>query len=122
MTVQLVLLKSGEELIADVREIVDKETEKQISLVFINPYKVSVDIEEILCLTEDTNQTPKATINFDKWIPLSKSTNFYVPHEWVVTLSEPHDDILNSYLQKFGEENDSQSDSAEDKRVSDLGD
>jgi hypothetical protein len=122
MTVQLVILKSGEEIISDVREIIDKDTEKQMSLVFINPYLVSVNATETLYLTEEKTE-PYASVSFTPWIPLSKSKQYFVPHEWVVTICEPHDDILNSYLQKFGEENDSQGDSIEDEQsVSDIGD
>lgn len=121
MTVQLAILKSGEEIITDIREIVDKDTEKQVSLVFINPYVVSVNSNETLYLTEEKVE-PYASISFTPWVPLSKATQYFVPHDWVVTICEPHDDILNSYLQKFGEENDSESNPAEDSSESNLGD
>jgi hypothetical protein len=107
MTVQLVLLKSGEELVADVREIVDKETEEKMSLVFINPHHVHYDGNALV---------------FDPWIPLSASRQFFIPHDWTVTITDPHENIVNEFNERFGEENDSQSDSAEDERVPDLGD
>lgn len=107
MTVQLVLLKSGEELVADVREIVHKETEQQMSLVFINPHSISYDDD---------------VIEFEPWLPLSESRQFYIPYDWVVTITKPIESIVDEFNQQFGEENDSQSDSAEDERVSDLGD
>lgn len=107
MTVQLVLLKSGEELVADVREIVDKETEKQVSLVFINPHHISY-VDE--------------TLVFDPWLPLSESRQFFIPYDWVVTITQPVQTIVDKFNERFGEENDSQSDSIEDQPVSDLGD
>jgi len=123
MTVQLVLLKSGEELIADVREIIDKETEKQVSLVFINPYKVLMDCGSTLLLSEEnTTEELTATIEFQKWIPISKSKEFFVSYDWVVTISEPHDDILNSYINKIGVKDDSQSDFTENTSDVNLGD
>jgi hypothetical protein len=108
MTVQLVLLKSGEELIADVREIVDKETEKQVSLVFINPHRVS--------------ETFGDTLTFDPWLPLSASREFFVPYDWIVTITNPQQNIVDEFNNEFGEKNDSQSDSIENPSITDLGD
>ena len=108
MTVKIAVLKSGEDVIADVKEIVEKDTEKQISLLFENPYVVTVEKQESIQLTEE--KTPAtANIHFSSWMPLTKETKFMIPHDWVVTIVEPHEDILNSYLEKFGETNDSQS-------------
>lgn len=107
MTVQLVLLKSGEELVADVREIVEKETEKQMSLVFINPHHISYNDE---------------TLVFDPWVPLSASRQFFVPYDWVVTVTQPIQSIVDKFNERFGEQNDSQSDSTENASDTDLGD
>lgn len=119
MAVQLVLLKSGEELIADVREIIDKETQKQMSLVFIRPVRLTVTQKNI---NEEENKT-QSVINFEPWIMTSKDEEFFVPYEWVVTACQPKDDLMESYVTNVGvKQNDSQSDSIEDERVSDLGD
>lgn len=105
MTVQLVLLKSGEELVADVREIVDKDTEKSMSLVFINPH--------ILTTSGDT-------LVFDEWLPLSDSRQFFIPYDWVVTVCQPVKHIVEEFNNQFGEKNDSQSNSIENESVSDF--
>ena len=108
MAVKIAVLKSGEDVIADIKEIVEKETDKQISLLFENPYVVSIEKQDSLLLTEEA-ETPSANIHFSSWMPLTKETKIMIPHDWVVTIVEPHEDILNSYLEKFGETNDSQS-------------
>lgn len=108
MTVQLVLLKSGEELVADVREIVDKETEKPVSLVFINPHTITGTFGD--------------TLTFDPWIPLSATRQFFVPYDWVVTITKPQQNIVDEFNKEFGEENDSESDSTENASDTDLGD
>ena len=46
MSVQLVLLKSGEELVADLREIVDRDTGQSMQLVLIKPVRVAVVQQE----------------------------------------------------------------------------
>lgn len=109
MTVQLVLLKSGEELIADVREILDKDTQKQVSLIFINPHHIGFSIDD-------------ERLQFEPWIPLSESREFLVSHDWVVTISTPHKYIVNDFNKQFGEKNDSESNFIKDKSSTDLGD
>lgn len=108
MTVQLVLLKSGEELVADVREIVDKETEKQLSLVLINPHVIAAKTNDML--------------TFDPWIPLSASREFFVPYDWVVTITQPQENIVDEFNKQFGENNDDQSNFVEDTSELNLGD
>ena len=48
MSVQLVLLKSGEELVTDYREIVVRENGKIIDTVFIKPVRVAVVQQGVL--------------------------------------------------------------------------
>jgi hypothetical protein len=47
MSIKLALLKSGEEVIADIKEIVNEE-EKIVSLLFSNPYVVKLITPQIL--------------------------------------------------------------------------
>ena len=47
MTVKLALLKSGEQVISDIKELVD-ENQKVISFVFENPYVVQFLTAELL--------------------------------------------------------------------------
>ena len=119
MAVQLVLLKSGEELIADVREVIDTETQKQMSLVFVRPVRLTISEKNVL--NEETN-TPQNILNFEPWISTSKDESFFVPYDWVVTVTQPKDDILNSYVQNVGVKEDGQGDFIEEQSVSDSGD
>lgn len=119
MAVQLVLLKSGEEIVADVREIVDKETGKQLSMVFIKPVRVTV--QQPAVLNEQSGQS-EGILSFAPWIATSKDEEFFVSHEWCVTVCEANDDIKNSYIQNVGVRDDSENHFLEDGPVPDLGD
>lgn len=120
MSVQLVLLKSGEEIIADVREIIDKETQKQMSLVLIKPVRVSV--VERGTLVEGLQQN-QSVLSFEPWIATSKSEEYFVPQDWVVTICEVQDNIKESYIQNVGVRDDSQIDPIENEQpISDIGD
>lgn len=119
---QLALLKSGDEIIADVREVFDKETNKPVSLVFIRP--VYVEQTGVTLLQEDGSDCePELNYVFRPWIEHSDDEEFFVPHDWVVTVCAPSLSILENYVRKIGVKvNDSQSSTVEDGSVSDLGD
>ena len=68
MSIQLVLLKSGEDVIADVKELRDDKDEL-ISYVFKDPYKIKITMPQVLM---ETKSKPKHEAAFYKWIPLSK--------------------------------------------------
>ena len=36
------------------------------------------------------------------WQPFSKSTEFSIPSDWIVTMSQPSDDIENGYRKNYG--------------------
>jgi len=119
MSVQLVLLKSGEEIVADVREIVDRETQQSLSTVLIKPVRITVVKQGLL--NEETNQ-PQSVLNFEPWVATSKSEEFFIDKSWVVTICEPNDDIRESYIKNIGVRDDSESCIVEDWAVSDSGD
>ena len=120
MSVQLVLLKSGEELVADVREIIDKETYKPISVVLIKPVRVTVVQQGVL--TEGATQPSDSVLSFVPWLATSKSEEYFIQQDWIVTVCDPQDNIKESYIQNVGVRDDSESSTAEDWAVSDLGD
>ena len=120
MSVQLVLLKSGEELVADVREIIDKETYKPISVVLIKPVRVTVVKQAVL--TEGASQPSDSVLSFVPWLATSKSEEYFIQQDWIVTVCEPQDNIKESYIQNVGVRDDSESTTAEDGAVSNLGD
>ena len=117
MSVQLVLLKSGEELVADVREIYDRENDVVLDLVLVKPVRVAVVQQGVL--TEDTN-SGDSVLSFVPWLSTSKDEEFFLDKNWVVTICEPTDDIRESYIKNIGVKDDSESTIAEDGSVSDL--
>ena len=119
MSVQLVLLKSGEEIIADVREIVDRDTNEIISTVFIKPVRVAVTQPAVL--TEGAEAPSDTILSFVPWLATSKSEEYFVSKDWIVTVCDPQDNIKDSYIQNVGVRDDSESIILEDGAISDLG-
>ena len=89
MSVKLVLLKSGEQVISDLKELVAED--KIYGFLFENPLVVSTNTGNLL-LTEDGIQTPD---RLD--VRLSADKNMVVPKDWIVTYVNPIKDLLEMY-------------------------
>lgn len=98
MTVKLALLKSGETIITDVKELVD-ENEKVVSYLFKEPYEV--DFLSPKLLTEGNEQQTQYSVSFKTWMPLSFDRDIPVSPEWVVTITEPVEMVKTSYEEKM---------------------
>ena len=94
MSIQLTLLKSGEEVIADIKEIRQEGTDELISYLFKDPYYVKIKTTEVL-VEQETR--PKHELAYYKWMTLSKDNEIIVNKDWVVCITEPLDSIKQNY-------------------------
>ena len=101
MTVKLLLLKSGENIIADVKEMLvgDEENPKVVGYFLNKPCVVNIRIPGGLGKEEDNNNVQAASfkISLFPWMPLAKESNIPISTEWVITMVTP-DDKLNTIL------------------------
>jgi hypothetical protein len=97
MAVKLAVLKSGEDVVADIKELVDEDG-NVISLIFSNPVVVKLISNTVLM--EDENER-EYKVSFIPWMPLSKDKNIPVKKDWIVTIVEPIDMVKESYEEKM---------------------
>ena len=99
MSVKLVLLKSGETLITDAKELISEE--KLCGYVLNNPHVV--DFTSSLLITNDPDKRDDETVevSFTPWIPLSSDKSYPIPTDWVVTIAEPISNISKLYEEKI---------------------
>lgn len=104
MSIKLAILKSGEQVIADIKEYVD-ENQRVISLLFGNPYIVRFLTPELLVESVMGNENDNVShkVSFSPWIIMSEDKNMTVPLDWVVTIVEPIDWIKKSYQEKMNQ-------------------
>ena len=103
MTVKLVMLKSGEDIIADVKEIKSVEQEV-IGYFFHDPFIVKMyEPEEPTVLSEGTTNQYSSKINivFYPWIPLSSEKRVPCSADWVITIVEPIENLKKLYQEKL---------------------
>jgi len=89
MSVKLLILKSYEDVIADVKEMLSGD--RVVGYILSNPFVVRL---------EDGNVDLPARITFYPYVPLSKDKDIPIPCDWVVSIVEPLDEVKNSYLEQ----------------------
>ena len=109
MTIKLMLLKSGEDIIADVSEmVVGEEDNKRVIGYFLKKACIvkmrnqnTIEIEE-----GDTKRTG-FEVSLFPWMPLSKEKTIPITAEWVITMVDPMDKLNEMYVEdivKYGQD------------------
>lgn len=92
MTVKLALLKSGEDIIADIQEMVVQE--QVVGYFLYNPCVVKLYGEQV----ESDGQTKKPfKIQLTPWMPLSLDEKIPISADWLVTMVEPISELKTMY-------------------------
>ena len=110
MTVKLVMLKSGEDIIADVKEI--KSEEDVVGYFFHDPLIVKMySPEEPVVLSEENGVesehgttkeiSSKVGITFYPWVPLASEKKIPCSADWVITMVEPMQNLKKLYQEKI---------------------
>ncbi len=101
MSIKLALLKSGEQVIADAKELVSEE--KVRGYLFTRPHKV-ISTQPML-LTEEQQDDRSVEVTLSPWIILSADNEVVVPTDWVVTVVEPLESVVKMYEEKVNGQN-----------------
>ena len=122
MTVKLVLLKSGEDIIADVSEMVvgdenNEENPPRVIGYYLNrPCVIKMqDARNLPELQKGNEQKQGYSVSLFPWMPLSKEDKIPIPADWMITMVEPVEKLAQMYdedIAKYGTDN--QSDSIDD--------
>ena len=96
MSVKLAVLKSGEQVIAEAKELVSEE--KVRGYLFTRPHKVLT--AQPMLLTEEAKDDNSLEVTLSPWIILSADTEVVVPTDWVVTIVEPIASVVKMYQEK----------------------
>jgi hypothetical protein len=113
MSVKLVILKSGEDIVCDIQEMIVEG--KCSGYILTNPYRIKIFSKDI----EDKNEYG---ISFFPWIALTKQKNILIPFDWIVTVVDPIEEVNSLYQDKVNGIENNQSNSADEQSNSDQSD
>lgn len=111
MSIKIAMLKSGEDVIADIKEISFHDEGGVVGYHLSNPYLVKLYESNITLSEGDIETSNGYDIVFTPWAPLSQDKEFNILSDWVVTIYEPHEDVKSSYVNKMEKTHERSSDS-----------
>ena len=102
MSIKLILLRSGETVISDAKELVSDE--KIVGYLLGNPYKINTQksLNSILLTEEEGQKDSMVEITLSPWILLTSNKQIPIKPDWVVTVVEPLDSVREMYEEKVG--------------------
>ena len=116
MAIKLALLKSGEEVISEITEMI---TEKQVVVgyYFENPCRAILTTPEIQVDESQSLDKKPVSIKLLPWFPLAKEDKIPVVADWVISIVEPQPKLKDLYTKACEnyEKRKSQSNSSTDK-------
>lgn len=109
MSIKIAVLKSGEDIIADIKEIRKEDSDEVVVYLFINPLVLKTSLkEEPMVLNEQNSEVGKTKslsshleINFYPWVPLSATNKITCAADWIVTVVDPVENLKNLYLDRI---------------------
>ena len=95
MTVKLAILKSGEDIVADIKEMIVGEGDdaRVVGYVLTKPVGVALNRKEITI--DDEKETVQ--IRLFPWCPLTKNEKIPITADWVVTIVDPIEKVKQMY-------------------------
>ena len=124
MTIKLLLLKSGEDIIADISEMtVGEDEDRRVVGYFLNkPCIVKMRYPELLKeQSEGPNKKAGYEVSLFPWMPLSAEETIPVVADWVITMVDPVIKLKEMYITdivnhgKDGAGKDNQTDSSDEQ-------
>ena len=96
MTIKLALLKSGEEVISDIDEMMtDKKT--VVGYYFTNPCRAILTTPEIDVEEDQQPDKKPVSIKLLPWLPLADEDTIPVVADWVISIVEPQPKLKELY-------------------------
>ena len=107
MAVKLAILKSGENIVADIKN--GFLGENLVCYIFENPCLIDINGTYDIKYLEDEDNTeesssPKVSISVSRWPALSDDVTVEVNSDWVITVVNPTEEVKNAYFKALGEE------------------
>ena len=117
MTIKLLILKSGEEMISDINEMVVGEEDDQKVVGYFLRRPCLVKMKNPGVIDQEKNKTKAGfEVSLIPWIALSEEEVIPIPADWLVTMVTPVKQLEKMYIEdvlSYGQ--DDQSDSADEQ-------
>ena len=90
MTIKVLVLKSGEDVIADVQEMISPTTEQVMGYFLSSPCVVKLQ-------AKDMSAESEVSVRMHPWMPIAREKMIPINADWVVTMVTPVEKIQEMY-------------------------
>ena len=87
MAIKVLVTQIGQQLLADVKQVENKETKEIVGYWITNPRTINYD----------QNEDGQVSVNFGTYCLVSAETEFSVRAEHIVAILEPREEVLERY-------------------------
>ena len=101
MSIKLTLLKTGEPLISDMKELVAENQEYPHAYLLVDPHLVQINEKRFITEEEKKDGDFGINVSLLPWIVLSKDKKMIIPVDSVLTVVEPIDAVTKLYEEKL---------------------
>ena len=117
MTIKFIVLKSGEQLISDIKEMAVGEEDDQKVVGYFLHRPCIVKMKNPGVIDQEKGKTKAGfEVTLIPWLSLTRDEVIPIPSDWLVTLVEPVPQLTKMYTEdvlNYGQDN--QSDSADEQ-------
>ena len=103
MSIKITVLKTGEHIISDMKELMTEGEENAQAYMLVNPH--TYEINEKQFITEEEKELEEGdygiNVSLLPWLILSKDKKMIIPTDSVLTVVEPLESVTQLYLDKI---------------------
>ena len=102
MSIKITVLKTGEHIISDMKELMTEGEENAQAYMLVNPHTYEINEKQFITEEERELEDGDYGINVSllPWLILSKDKKMIIPIDSVLTVVEPLDSVTQLYLDK----------------------
>ena len=101
MSIKISLLKTGEQLISDMKELVAEGQDAAHAYLLDNPHTVEINEKQFVTEEEKVEGDYGINVALLPWIILSKDKKMIIPIDSILTVVEPLESVTQLYLDKM---------------------
>ncbi len=101
MSIKLTLLKTGEQLISDMKELSEEGKDEPKAYLLENPHIVEINEKQFVTEEEKKDGDFGINVTLLPWIILSKDKKMILPTDSVLTVVDPLDSVTRLYIDKL---------------------
>ena len=101
MSIKITVLKTGEHIISDMKELMTEGEENAQAYMLVNPHTYEINEKQFITEEEKEGGDYGIDVSLLPWLILSKDSQMIIPVDSVLTVVEPVDALTKLYQDKM---------------------